>query len=343
MKKLFGLLLAVALILSFTGCALLNPKETEPPTEPTEAEIPLETNPDERALLGQELKISSMLEEKDPVAQVLLQAGSVFETRTGCAVNFAWQVSDLETGEKISFNPGLTGLYYNLAVLEDCGVTTLPGTWEEFLSLCESLKTAGYQPISINSEDAVLTFEILILPLLGKLDSVEIWEENEQAVDALQKLADLVSAGYLIMRDAPAGQNKLSRSNAAMTIGTLESCKQIEERNLMDISWGVMPMFGGFADFDTLAVQGSTEATAAFEEFLTTGEIDQLRADVTGGIPADSANTDALPGGVEAMKKAVSRNAAPNEKLQALCLDFWNGKYPEGLRFAAALDDLAEN
>ena len=343
MKRILSLLLAAALMFAFTGCGLLNLKETEPPTEPTEAEIPLETTADERTLLGQELQVSSMLEENDPVAQVLRQAGSVFEAKTGCAVKFIWQTSDQEAGEKISFNPGLTGIYYNLAVFEDCGITTLPGTWEEFVELCEALKIAGYQPISINSEDAALAFEILLLPLRGVLDTAAPLEENEQAVTALQKISDLVTAGYLIMADAPTGQDKLARSNAAMTIGNLESCQDVEKRSCMDISWGVVPMFGGFAEFDELAVQGSAEAIAAFADIVTKGEFDQLRADVTGGIPADSANADVLPGGLEALKKAVNGRFMSNEKLQALCLDLWNGKFPEAVRFAAALDDLPEN
>ena len=343
MKRILSLLLAAALMFTFTGCGLLLPKETEAPTEPTEAEIPLETAADERPYLGQELTVSSILEENDPVAQVLIQAGGVFEAKTGCAVNFSWQASDLETGEKISFNPSLTGIYYNLAVFADCGIDTLPKTWEEFMELCETLKAAGYQPIAINSEDAALTFEILLLPLLGGLDSVAAWEENEQAVAALQKILDFTAAGYLIMADAPAGQNKLARSNAAMTVGSFEECHAIGERNLMDISLGVMPMFGGFGEFDVLAVQGSAEAAAAFAELLTKGEFALLRADAAGGIPADPANPDVLPGGVEAMKKTVSRSNVPDEKLQALCLELWKGKFEEALRLAAALDNLAEN
>ncbi|MBR3973403.1 MAG: extracellular solute-binding protein [Oscillospiraceae bacterium] len=343
MKRILSLLLAAALFLSFTGCGLLIPKETEPPTEPTEAEIPLEAVADERPCLGQELKVSSVLEESNPVSKILMQAGSVFEAKTGCSVNFTWQAFDLEAGEKIPYNPSLTGVYYNLDVFENCGITALPETWEEFLQLCEALKNAGYQPLSINSEDAALAFEVLLLPILGSLNSVEIWEENEQAVAALQKMADLAAAGYLIMADAPVGQDKLARSNAAMTIGNLDSCEQIEERNLMDISWGVIPMFGGFANLDALAVQGSAEAVAAFAELLIEGEFDQLRADVTGGIPADSANSDVLPGGMEAMKKAVGSRFVDNEKLQTVCLELWNGKFPEAVRFAAALDDLAKN
>lgn len=343
MKRFFSLLLAAALILTLTGCSLLLPKETEAPTEPTEAEIPLETKADERPYLGQTLEVSSMLEETAPGAQVLIQAGSVFEAKTGCAVNFTWQATDLETGEKISYSPSLTGIYYNRDVFEECGMTGLPETWDEFIQLCDYLKNAGYQPLAINSEDAALAFEILLLPLLGKVDSVTAWEENEQAVDALQKLADFAAAGYLVMADAPAGQDKLARSNAVMTVGTLESCRQTGEQSLMDISWGVMPMFGGFADFDTLAVQGSSEAVADFAAFVTCGAFDQLRADVIGGIPMDPNNADVLPGGVEAMEKAITRGAVPTEEFQALCLEFWNGKFPEGLTFAAVLDDLAEN
>lgn len=343
MKRILSLLLAAALILTLTGCGLLIPKETEVPTEPAEAEIPLETRPDERPYLGQELHVSSILAEEDPAAQVLIQAGAVFEAEHGCTVNFNWQASAPEAGEEVPFDPELLGMYYNYAVFEECGITALPETWEEFLQLCEILKNAGYQPIAINSEDAATALEVLLLPLLGRLDTVTAWEENQQAVDALQKMADLAAAGYLIMGDAPAGQDKLARSNAAMTIGTLESCEVIEGRNLMAIDWGVIPMFGGFVSWDTLAVQGNSEAAADFIQKVTKGEYDQLRADVTGGIPADTGNADVLPGGIAAMEKALPRGAEPTAEFQALCLELWNGKYAEGLRFAAALDELAEN
>lgn len=341
MKRIFSLLLAAVLIFTFTGCRLLIPRETEAPTEPTEAEIPLETKADQRAGLGKELNVSTALTEDDPAAQVLAQAAKVFEAKTGCTVNFTWQASDLEAGEKVPFIPSLLGVYYNRTVFEECGITAIPETWEEFLQLCETLKAAGYQPLAINSEDAATALEVLLLPLLGRLDSVEVWEENEQAVDALQKMADLAAAGYLIMADAPAGQDKLARSNAAMTIGTLEDCQAIADRNLMDIDWGVIPMFGGFASWEYLTVSG--ELAADFAALVTTGEFDQLRTDVTGGIPADAANEDVLPGGTAAMKKAQTRSAEPTEEFQTLCLDLWKVKYAEGLRFAAMMDKLGEN
>lgn len=341
MKRILSLLLAAVLIFTFTGCGLLIPKETEAPTEPTEAEIPLETKADQRAGLGKEVNVSTALAEDDPAAQVLAQAAKVFEAQTGCTVNFTWQTSDLEAGEKVPFIPSLLGVYYNRTVFEECGITALPETWEEFLQLCETLKAAGFQPISINSQDAATALEVLLLPLLGRLDSVEIWEENQLAVDALQKMADLAADGYLIMADAPAGQDKLARSNAAMTIGTLEDCQAIGERNLMDIDWGVIPMFGGFVSWEYLSVSG--ELAADFAALVTTGEFDQLRADVTGGIPADVANEDVLPGSIGALQKAMTRGAKPTEEFQTLCLDLWTGKYAEGLQLAAMLDKLGEN
>lgn len=44
-------------------------------------------------------------------------------------------------------------IYYNKAMFEEAGITALPTNWEEFLAVCETLKSAGITPCIMASSD----------------------------------------------------------------------------------------------------------------------------------------------------------------------------------------------
>lgn len=254
----------------------------------------------------------------------------------------------------IPFTPCVQGLYYNPDTFESCGVTEIPDTWEEFLTVCQKLYAAGFRMV-LNSEDGADVIRMHLESTLGadqleQLLSDKQLSGNEQGTQALQQLIDLQAQGYAVHAAAPAGQNKMGAGAGAMLMGSNALCREIEEDTLTELSWGVMPWPAGgaaYADCDVLAVHSScTETQAAFELILllTTGEYDQLRAAVTEGIPADPNNTSPIVGAAETLTAARSgRLGSSPEGFRELALQLWDGKYKTGSIFAAAMEKLGKN
>lgn len=239
----------------------------------------------------------------------------------------------------------LTGVYYNREAFADCAIDQAPKTWEEFLAACQALVTGGYAPLTMDAENAYIPLELHLERSLGAERATELlssgsWEKDAQAMQAVGQLCAFVADGYLMKgcpADYPAGQNKLALSNAAMAAGSNRLCGQVEDTALVEISWGVFAWPGDGAgtgtavDADVLAVnKASPNAQAAFDFILllSTGEFDQLRADLSGGIPADPANVSPIFGAEEALAAADSRSLGlPDSKNNSRILKLWQGKY----------------
>ena len=117
------------------------------------------------------------------------------------------------------------------------------------------------------------------------------------------------------------------------------------------LNWGVFaypgdgPGNGLLVDADVLAIHASSQNVQAAFDFvmlLTTGQFDQLRADVTLGIPADPNNESPIYGAADAMVHATAQGlkwfpAENNELFSRL----WNGYYKTGAYFANQLNTLS--
>lgn len=257
--------------------------------------------------------------------------------------------------------PYVSGFYYNREAFAASGIVQTPRTWSEFLEVCNGLTAAAWQPLTLNSES---TDDLLLLHLTQYLGAEEArnvtanggWEKNALALQASADILQLVGAGYLVTGTpaaAPAGQNKIGLSNGAIVYGTNAVCAQVEEAALAELDWGMFPYpgIGGAepviaVDSDVLAIGADcSEPQAAFDfiMLLTTGEFDQLRADLTNGIPADPNNESPVAGAAEAMQIAqVIEPAAVEftEKQLETILKLWEGKYQENVTFARAMDQL---
>ena len=182
------------------------------------------------------------------------------------------------------------------------------------------------------------------------------WTEDELALQATVDIWDFVKAGYLTYATPaayPAGQNRIGSSNSAMVYGTNALCAQVEAQTMTEISWGMFP-YPGVAgaeriisvDADVLAISSGCENPQAAFDFimlLVTGEVDQLRADVTNGIPADPNNISPVAGAVEAMQVTqIVEPAQPalDDQQLSVVLKLWQGKYKENDDFAQAMDKL---
>lgn len=253
--------------------------------------------------------------------------------------------------------PYVGGIYYIEDVFESCGIVQAPAGWDEFLSVCRTLRENGYEPLALNSEDTAMAAQLHLERSLGAGQLVKAeddqskFAEDEQLIQAAQQIVDFVAAGNLASGTPaayPAAQSKLGLSNAVMTVGSNKLCDQVEETACADLKWGVFSWpgsgdgCGSFVDSDVLCVNSdSSNAQAAFDfiMLLCTGEFDQLRADICGGIPADPANQSAIAGAVEVLLASGSWDEAllvgvPESVFSRL----WEGKYKSGVQFADAWD-----
>lgn len=304
---------------------------------------------------GQSLKESLL-----PVAMDLteLAADAGYEAKS-------WQVlrsqilSRSGTLNAIAYRPYLYGLYYNQQVFDDLGIETGPSGWQEYLGFCQMLKEKGYEGLVIDAEKAHLVLELHMERALGweGLKETQVrarWRKNEMAATMIQEAIRFAEAGYLVKGNPaawPLGQNRLAQSNAVFVAGSNVLCKEVEEATLSDVHWGVMPYPGDgpgtglLVDAQVLSIhKDSSNAAAAFEfiMLLTTGEYDQLRADVTVGIPADPGNFSPVTGATAAM--AVATAQAPKwftPDRNELYGRLWNGYYKNGAYFADQLNQLA--
>lgn len=254
--------------------------------------------------------------------------------------------------------PQVYGLYYNADAFEDSGVTDFPKSWEEFLTLSQTLVRGGYMPLAMDIENAHIVLELHLERHLGseRFESMLReggWTLDAAYIDLFQRAIDYADVGYLAKGDPsafPAGQDKLALSNVAMAAGSNALCGQVERSTMMDVRWGVFPYPGdgegkGFAvESNVLAVHKNSENPQAAFDFLmllTTGEFDQLYADVSEGIPADPGNESGIAGASDLLEQADTRGigllrSEENELFSRL----WNGWYKTAKYFASAMNDL---
>lgn len=265
------------------------------------------------------------------------------------------------TLKAIAHRPWLYGLYYNQQVFDDLGVEAAPSTWQEYLTFCQMLKDNGYECLAMDESKAHLILELHMERALGWEGLKETmvyakWRKNEMAATMIQEAINFADVGYLAKGNPaayPLGQNRLAQSNVVFVAGTNVLCKEVVDDTLSDMKWGVMaypgdgPGAGLLVDADVLAVHtacGNPQAAFDFIMLLTTGEYDQLRADVTLGIPADPNNSSPITGAATCMAAATAQSPKwftpdNNELFGRL----WNGYYKTGAYFGNQLNQLARN
>ena len=261
----------------------------------------------------------------------------------------------------VPLRPTLYGLYYNQEVFEILAVQTPPDTWEQYLEFCQTLKNQGYECLVIDQERSHIVLELMMERALGwegirTTMLQEAWRENEMGLFMIQEAINFAENGYLVKGTPaafPNGQNRLGHSNAVFVAGPTALCNEVEQACLADMNWGVMPHPGNgpgsglLVDADVLAIHTSCaqqEAAFAFVQLLTTGGYDQLRADVTVGIPADPRNSSVIAGANGCMAKATPK--APrwfNPGHSELFCRLWNGYYKTGKFFASQLNEVSHD
>jgi len=143
---------------------------------------------------------------------VLARAGLAMDL-TQYAEQFGWNqrfpewVNELVTFDGKQYGIGneieLIGVYYNKKIFEELGVE-IPQTYEEFLSISDKAKEAGYVPISFDDKDQWPAFHIesvFYTAVAGK-EKIEKVLNQEEGFDqpvfanALDEFYNLIEAGY---------------------------------------------------------------------------------------------------------------------------------------------------
>ena len=69
------------------------------------------------------------------------------------------------------------GFFYNKKIFAECGVN-VPTTWEEFKNACETIKAAGYDPISFGIKDSWMVAEYLSSTIVPMTTEGAQWHKN---------------------------------------------------------------------------------------------------------------------------------------------------------------------
>ena len=252
--------------------------------------------------------------------------------------------------------PYLGGIYYNRDVFAQCGIEEIPADWDDFLTLCQTLREQGWQPMTLDKENALRAMELHLRRSIGTYEIQRLmakgnrWDTNMPAIAALEQVMLFVADGNIASgtpADAIESQNKMALSNAAMTVGTNADCAAMTERTLIDLDWGVFPYpgeteSGTWMRADVLMIhRDCPNGQAAFDflMLLVSGEFDQLRADLSGGIPADPNNASPIAGAMEAIASAQPEPLGCfGSKQMETALRLWGGRYDNAGRYASLLE-----
>ena len=259
-------------------------------------------------------------------------------------------------------------IFYNKDAFDACGITDTPKTWDEFLTVCQTLKDNGYEPLALDGAYANFNFYNHLVRHLGEDTIAELgknggWADNEAAVTAAQEIIDFVNAGYLAegAPDAyPASQTKVGLGTAAMVACANYVTSEVDAAVGEPVNWGFFnyPEVEGnvdasaYAGANSLAISSSCEnPQAAFDFIMTivTGTCGQELVDNGGQIPADTRLKESvLAGSVETLKNTttpMSWCGALNtldgwSSIKSSMIELFEGKYATGADYCAYLDTL---
>lgn len=106
----------------------------------------------------------------------LADAGYLTDLSDMAVMELIPDVSGMTKDDAMYAIPGgvaILGTYYNKDMFEECGITEVPATWDDFLAACEKIKETGVTPIVMGDKDMyVMQFG------LYQLAANEIYSQN---------------------------------------------------------------------------------------------------------------------------------------------------------------------
>lgn len=272
----------------------------------------------------------------------------------------------------IAEQPQVGGVFYNKDIFAAAGITEVPGTWTEYLEVCQTLVDNGYQPLALDSTYADFNFAYHLDRVIGQDAITELalnggWSGNEGVIQAADQIIDFVNRGYLAEGapdEYPASQNKMGiDQDVAMVVCANYVASEVNNNTGVELNWGLFnyPEVEGGADpsnayagANSIAISSYTEHPQAAFDFimlLTTGEFDQKMADAASQIPADPGNTEPaiMSGSIDTLtattdpldwNMGLNNNADLKPAFKDTIIRLYEGQFQTGAEFAAAMDAL---
>ena len=211
------------------------------------------------------------------------------------------------------YQPYTTGVWYNKALFEKAGITSVPQTWDEFLAVCQKLRDSGVNPLTCNSDTVKILYGYQLARYIGQdavtdcLNNVK-WAEIPEAKKAAEDLYGLFKAGYFspyAPANYPDGQNEIGFDESCMILNASWIPNEINQGTGASIDWGFFPwpsVPGGVDGSEAAMVGAQSIGISAKTKYpqeainfalkLVTGKYDLQMAQQTITIPADVNNTD---------------------------------------------------
>lgn len=223
---------------------------------------------------------------KDVVIPSMISlAGSLFDGKTMC----------------IPYIPQAFMIFCNKGLLEECGVTEYPQTWEELMDACEKVKAAGHIPVTTDSNYCTSWVGYYMSRRLGNDRVMELakdssqWASEQGVKDTAEAIANMAAKGYfdpnIESNVYPAAQQDMVISeNVAMYINGTWLPNEVAETTPDDFKWGAFafPEVPNGVEgtecgcYSTYAIavnkdcdDAATQAAVEFIVYLTTSEWDQ--------------------------------------------------------------------
>lgn len=260
-----------------------------------------------------------------------LAKGNDYEATANAALMAACREAGGGTLKTIPYQPNIFAFFYNKALFEQAGIEKEPTTWAEFLDVCQKLKDAGITPMTMDDAYATCVIGYHLARLVGEERVVEIVNNGEWDDPAVLQMAkdieDLATKGYFSEMVGsnvwPAGQNsELAVGTAAMYLNGSWLPNEVKAMTGPDFQWGCFaypavengvngPETNNFGAQVFAINKDSKMSKEAFDliTYITKGEYDKKLADLSVGIPADTANAE-WPEMVACAKPAMDASTA---------------------------------
>ncbi|MGG3282618.1 ABC transporter substrate-binding protein [Paenibacillus solani] len=187
-------------------------------------------------------------------------------------------------------NGYIEGFFYNKKIFNELGLTP-PTTWDQFLAMCETLKSAGYTPLALGAAEA---WSINMIPTnfaatLGGVDMFRNlrtgetkWTDPEMA-QAFEKVKELMEKGYYTENTLgykhSEAQAQFSSGKAAIIFDGTWGLNTYanEDRSVVanDLGFFKVPNFGGKGDN---TINASFSTGYAFSSHLDENEMKAVKA-----------------------------------------------------------------
>ena len=269
--------------------------------------------------------------------------------------------------------PNIGGVFYDKDKFENARITVNgTPTWDEFLTMCEQLEKAGYEPLALDATYADFYFGYHLERYIGEDDIINLslnggWSDNEAVINAAEDIIEFVNKGYLAdgaPDEYPTSQNKIGFGDVAMVVCADYVASEVNINTNREINWGYFNypiitsdeggtgkqnIYGGANGFAVTSKCIAPDIAFEFIETIITGTTDQNRAKEKKSIPADPNNSCYLDGAVEALKEAdeivtwtmgLNANTVLKNDIKNIVIELYSGKFKTGKEFTAALDDL---